>query len=149
MKQLGRSIFLLLISVLSLSAQDPKPDPKAATTAAMVEECKCTIIPFKPEVPCFNYCATSLVARATLEELLVAFDLEEASARRIVAWEDRNEATSLEDYVKAHQITEAEAQGIRKRINSLDKAQLEYFRKPRWERVLIMTEQRKQLFVYE
>jgi hypothetical protein len=142
MNKIAPSILLLLLSVLTPFAGGQKPNTKSVAG----EDCKCTITPFTPEVPCFNYCTTNLLARASLEELLIAFRLKEDSARKIFAWEGKTQATSLEDYVKAEKLTTYEAEAVKKRIDVLNKAQLEYFSRPERIRVLILNSERKAIF---
>lgn len=117
MKSLGLVILLLLVLTPLVKGQD---------------KCDCTIVPFKPAPPCFDYCSSKLLATATKEELVLIVGLQWNTAGKIVKWKARNSADSLEDYKKI--LSEAELKKLREKIESLNNSQAAYFKYPASQR---------------
>lgn len=98
-------------------------------------KCDCTIVPFKPSPPCFDYCCSKVLKNSTLEELQLILGVKEEIARRIVEWKGRKDAKTLADFKVI--ISQDEMKSISKKIQSLNQTQLTYFSKSPSERALI------------
>jgi uncharacterized protein YegP (UPF0339 family) len=93
------------------------------------QSCNCTICPYQPSPPCFDVCVTRLLANTNLDELIYIVGVKEETARRIVGWEKRSTATTLEDYQEI--IPPADLKVLADRANSLNFHQLNYLNRDR------------------
>ncbi len=105
------------------------------------EQCDCTITPYKPNPPCWEKCTVQkILATATVEELQIVVGVNEKAARKIVAWDDRDDATSLKVYKEQNVLTGEQVKKLRKELKSLNKTQLSYFEKSPEERAKLQKE---------
>jgi hypothetical protein len=121
MKSIAITVLLLATLVSSAFAQTPK--------------CDCTIVPFKPSPPCFDYCCSKVLKNSTFEELQLILGVKEETARRIVEWKGRKDAKTLGDFKEI--MSQDEIKKLSKKIQSLNRTQLTYFSKSPSERTLI------------
>jgi len=63
-------------------------------------DCDCTIVPFKPDPPCFQKCAGKILSEASVTQLTTIMGLDSALAQKIVAWRS-GESRRLFDWYKS------------------------------------------------
>lgn len=114
-----RNIILVIILVF-LSAQK-----------VMAEDCKCIIVPFKPDPPCFKICATRLINKAAIEEMELIIGLDKDVAQRI-AKKSESPVESIDIYKQV--LSEKEFQTLENKIRSLSQSQVKYLMQPVSER---------------
>jgi len=107
------------------------------------QNCDCTIYPFKPDPPCYEKCTAKILANAVEEELELIVGLDKHLAGKIVEFDGRRNADSLEPY--RHLFDKKEFETLDKKLRSLNKLQIEYFQKPEPARANIRRELRKLL----
>ncbi len=98
----------------------------------MAEDCNCTIFPFKPDPPCFKICATSLIDKATIEELEFIVGLDKDVAQRSVSFAKKGPVESLDMYKQV--LSEKEFQMLENKLRTLSQSQVKYLMQPISER---------------
>jgi len=68
-------------------------------TRAVLAECDCTIVPFKPP-PCFEQCVGKILAQASYGELTGKYGIPHDIADRIISAREHGSATSSDWYRK-------------------------------------------------
>jgi len=68
---------------------------------AVFAECDCTIIPFKPDPPCFKQCVGKILASASHAEMTGKYGIPDDIADRIIDVREHGGATSVDWYKKA------------------------------------------------
>jgi len=94
----------------------------------MPKDCDCTIVPFKPNPPCFERCAAKILSQANFEQLTTIFGLPAPLSNKIVSLPNRTNISSLADYAMV--LHWQDIFGIRKVFENLTQAQLDSFQKP-------------------
>ena len=102
MRKIYLPILFCLFSVASVRAQS---------------SCNCNITPFSPNPPCFNTCTCSLLARSGMRELRDILHLPMDTIERILSWEGRFSARSLQEYRAV--LSASELLDVAQKMNSL------------------------------
>lgn len=88
-------------------------------------DCDCTIVPFKPNPPCFEKCTAMILAQADYRQLTGVFGLAPTLSKKIVNLPERKTATSLDPYKQVLSLTEIST--VETAFKNLTKKDLERF----------------------